>query len=177
MGPVFAKIVKTLFMFKEMRCLMVGLDNAGKTTILYRLKLGEVVTTIPTIGFNVEEVVVSNVKLTVWDLGGGDKIRPLWKHYYQDSSTIVFVVDSNDRARIDDAAELLWGSFNDEEVANALLLVYANKADLPGAMSTDEVADRMRLHTIRGRQCRIQSCCATSGEGLVEGLEWVIRST
>ena len=56
--------------------LMVGLDAAGKTTILYKLKLGEVVTTIPTIGFNVEQVDYKNISFTVWDVGGQDKIRP-----------------------------------------------------------------------------------------------------
>jgi small GTP-binding protein len=177
MGPVLAKIVKSLFMFKEMRCLMLGLDAAGKTTILYRLKLGEVVTTIPTIGFNVEQIDVGNCKLTVWDLGGGDKLRPLWRHYYQNTSTLVFVVDSHDRDRIDEAAELLWVFLNEEEVANAILLVYANKTDLPNAMSTAEIAERLRLHSIRGRQWHIQACCAASGDGLVEGLGWVVRST
>ena len=72
----------------------VGLDAAGKTTILYKLKLGEVVTTIPTIGFNVETVEYKNISFTVWDVGGQDKIRPLWRHYYQNTQGIIFVVDS-----------------------------------------------------------------------------------
>ena len=72
----------------------VGLDAAGKTTILYKLKLGEVVTTIPTIGFNVETVHYKNITFTVWDVGGQDKIRPLWRHYYEDAQGLIFVVDS-----------------------------------------------------------------------------------
>jgi ADP-ribosylation factor protein 1 len=90
-----------MFGKKEMRILMVGLDAAGKTTILYKLKLGEVVTTIPTIGFNVETVEYKNISFTVWDVGGQDKIRPLWRHYYQNTQGLIFVVDSNDRDRID----------------------------------------------------------------------------
>ena len=71
-----------IFGSKEMRLLMLGLDAAGKTTILYKLKLGQDVTTIPTVGFNVETVTYKNVKFNVWDVGGQDKIRPLWRHYY-----------------------------------------------------------------------------------------------
>uniref|UniRef100_A0A3P9MH61 ADP-ribosylation factor 1 n=1 Tax=Oryzias latipes TaxID=8090 RepID=A0A3P9MH61_ORYLA len=85
MGNVFASLFKGLFGKKEMRILMVGLDAAGKTTILYKLKLGEIVTTIPTIGFNVETVEYKNISFTVWDVGGQDKIRPLWRHYFQNT--------------------------------------------------------------------------------------------
>ena len=83
MGLAFSRIWERMFGKQEMRILMVGLDAAGKTTILYKLKLGEVVTTIPTIGFNVETVEYKNISFTVWDVGGQDKIRPLWRHYYQ----------------------------------------------------------------------------------------------
>ncbi|KAK8650054.1 hypothetical protein V6N13_139704 [Hibiscus sabdariffa] len=85
MGLSFAKLFSRLFAKKEMRILMVGLDAAGKTTILYKLKLGEIVTTIPTIGFNVETVEYKNISFTVWDVGGQDKIRPLWRHYFQNT--------------------------------------------------------------------------------------------
>jgi len=98
MGNMFATLFKGLFGKKEMRILMVGLDAAGKTTILYKLKLGEIVTTIPTIGFNVETVEYKNISFTVWDVGGQDKIRPLWRHYFQNTQGLIFVVDSNDRS-------------------------------------------------------------------------------
>lgn len=86
---------------------IVGLDAAGKTTILYKLKLGEIVTTIPTIGFNVETVEYKNICFTVWDVGGQDKIRPLWRHYFQNTQGLIFVVDSNDRERITEAEKEL----------------------------------------------------------------------
>merc|ERR1712048_950550 len=107
---------------QEMRILMVGLDAAGKTTILYKLKLGEVGTTIPTIGFNVETVEYKNLKFTVWDVGGQDKIRPLWRHYYQGTNGVIFVVDSNDRDRIEDAREELAGLLSADEMRDAALL-------------------------------------------------------
>ena len=85
MGMMFSKVFAGLIGKKDVRILMVGLDAAGKTTILYKLKLGEIVTTIPTIGFNVETVEYKNISFTVWDVGGQDKIRPLWRHYYQNT--------------------------------------------------------------------------------------------
>ena len=100
MGLTFSKLFGKLFGKKDVRILMVGLDAAGKTTILYKLKLGEIVTTIPTIGFNVETVEYKNISFTVWDVGGQDKIRPLWRHYYQNTQGVIFVVDSNDRDRV-----------------------------------------------------------------------------
>lgn len=83
-----------------MRILILGLDGAGKTTILYRLQVGEVVTTIPTIGFNVEQVTYKNLKFQVWDLGGQTSIRPYWRCYYSNTDAIIYVVDSADRDRI-----------------------------------------------------------------------------
>merc|ERR1719271_197356 len=124
---------------KEMRILMVGLDAAGKTTILYKLKLGEVVTTIPTIGFNVETGEYKNISFTVWDVGGQDKIHPLWRHYYQNTQGVIFVVDSNDRDRIDAARDKLHRMLNEPQLRNAALLVFANKQDLPNAMSAAEM--------------------------------------
>ena len=151
MGTSFGKIWARFFGKKEMRILMVGLDAAGKTTILYKLKLGEVVTTIPTIGFNVETVEYKNISFTVWDVGGQDKIRLLWRHYYQNTQGIIFVVDSNDRDRVDDAKEELHRMLGEDELKDAILLVMANKQDLPGAMTTPDLTDKLGLHTIRGR--------------------------
>ncbi|OMJ10358.1 ADP-ribosylation factor, partial [Smittium culicis] len=102
MGMAISRLFNGLFGNREMRILMVGLDAAGKTTILYKLKLGEIVTTIPTIGFNVETVEYKNINFTVWDVGGQDKIRPLWRYYFQNTQGIIFVIDSNDRERVNE---------------------------------------------------------------------------
>merc|ERR1712100_785788 len=173
MGSVFAKLFGGK---REMRILMVGLDAAGKTTILYKLKLGEVVTTIPTIGFNVETVEYKNISFTVWDVGGQDKIRPLWRHYYQNTQGLIFVVDSNDRDRVDAAHEELHKMLNEDELREAIVLVFANKQDLPNAMSAAEVTEKLGLHSMRNRQWFIQSACATTGDGLYEGLDWMSRT-
>lgn len=168
-----ASIFKGLFSKKELRILMVGLDAAGKTTILYKLKLGEVVTTIPTIGFNVETVEYKNISFTVWDVGGQDKIRPLWRHYFQNTQGVIFVIDSNDRERINEAREELTRMLNEDELRDAVLLVLANKQDLPNAMNAAEITDKLSLHTLRSRSWFIQATCATTGDGLHEGLDWL----
>lgn len=173
MGNVFVNLFKHLFGKRDMRILMVGLDAAGKTTILYKLKLGEIVTTIPTIGFNVETVDYKNVSFTVWDVGGQDKIRPLWRHYFQNTQGLIFVVDSNDRERISEAKDELIRMTAENELRDAVLLIFANKQDLPNAMNAAEITDKLGLHSLRGRHWYIQSTCATSGDGLYEGLDWL----
>merc|ERR1712013_969730 len=110
---------------------------------LYKLKIGEVVTTIPTIGFNVEEVEYKNISFTVWDIGGQDRIRHLWRHYYHKTQGLIFVLDSNDRDRIEDAREELTKILNEDEMRDAALLVFANKQDLPNAMTAAEMTDKM----------------------------------
>ncbi|XP_033761573.1 ADP-ribosylation factor-like [Pecten maximus] len=173
MGNIFGKLFQSLFGKKEMRILMVGLDAAGKTTILYKLKLGEIVTTIPTIGFNVETVEYKNISFTVWDVGGQDKIRPLWRHYFQNTQGLIFVVDSNDRERIVEAKEELMRMINEDELRDAVLLVLANKQDLPNAMAASDITENLGLSTLRNRNWYIQATCATSGDGLYEGLDWL----
>jgi len=176
MGLSISKLFNGLWGKKEMRILMVGLDAAGKTTILYKLKLGEIVTTIPTIGFNVETVEYKNISFTVWDVGGQDKIRPLWRHYYQNTQGIIYVVDSNDRDRVQEARDELQRMLNEDELRDALLLVFANKQDLPNAMSAAEITEKLGLQSIRQRDWYIQATCATSGDGLYEGLEWLSQN-
>eukprot|EP00182_Erythrolobus_australicus_P004893 CAMPEP_0185841500 /NCGR_PEP_ID=MMETSP1353-20130828/17924_1 /TAXON_ID=1077150 /ORGANISM="Erythrolobus australicus, Strain CCMP3124" /LENGTH=234 /DNA_ID=CAMNT_0028540979 /DNA_START=508 /DNA_END=1214 /DNA_ORIENTATION=+ len=172
-GDLVLEDVRLAMGKKDMRILMVGLDAAGKTTILYKLKLGEIVTTIPTIGFNVETVEYKNISFTVWDVGGQDKIRPLWRHYFQNTQGIIFVVDSSDRERIVEAREELHKMLSEEELRSAVLLVFANKQDLPNAASTAELANALQLPNLRQRSWYIQACCATNGEGLFEGLDWL----
>merc|ERR1712055_336389 len=173
MGLTFSTLFKGLFGKKDMRILMVGLDAAGKTTILYKLKLGEIVTTIPTIGFNVETVEYKNISFTVWDVGGQDKIRPLWRHYFQNTQGLIFVVDSNDKERVGESKEELHKMLEEDELRDAVLLVFANKQDLPNAMSPGELTDKLGLNSLRNRRWYIQSTCATQGTGLYEGLDWL----
>eukprot|EP00042_Codosiga_hollandica_P042193 m.384285 g.384285 ORF g.384285 m.384285 type:complete len:188 (-) comp56269_c0_seq10:1696-2259(-) len=158
---------------RNARILMLGLDAAGKTTILYKLHLGEVVHTIPTIGFNVESVSYKNVNFTMWDVGGQTKIRPLWRHYYNNTEALIFVVDSSDSQRFAEAREELAFLTESDELRNATLLVFANKSDMPGAVGVDKLADHLGLRKMTGRNWFIQPTCATTGDGLYEGLDWL----
>lgn len=174
MGLALSKLFDKLFGKKEMRILMLGLDAAGKTTILYKLKLGEVVSSVPTIGFNVETVEYKNIKFTVWDVGGQDKIRLLWRHYYQNTQGLIFVVDSSDKDRIDIAKEELQRMLGEEELRDAVVLVFANKQDM-GVMSVADITERLALHSMRGREWFIQGTCAITGDGLYDGLDWLTK--
>ena len=176
MGALISALMKIFYPETPSKILMLGLDAAGKTTILYKLKLGEIVTTIPTIGFNVETVEYKNISFTVWDVGGQDKIRPLWRHYYQNTQGVIFVVDSNDRDRVGEARDELHRMLNEDELREAILLVFANKQDLPNAMNAAEITDKLGLHSLRQRNWYIQSTCATTGDGLYEGLDWLSSS-
>ncbi|KAF2858392.1 ARF/SAR superfamily [Piedraia hortae CBS 480.64] len=174
MGGSVSKVMAKLFGSKEMRLLMLGLDAAGKTTILYKLKLDSDVTTIPTVGFNVETVTYKNTKFNVWDVGGQDKIRPLWRHYFSGTQGLIFVVDSNDRKRIQEAREELRRIIQDREMKDALLLVFANKQDINGAMSPQEVSRQLGLDEIASDHIwKVEPSCATTGEGIFEGLAWL----
>lgn len=158
---------------REFRLLMLGLDAAGKTCTLYKLKLGENVTTIPTIGFNVETVQYRNISFTVWDVGGQHKIRPLWRHYFQGTDGLIFVVDSCDSARFDEAAQELHNLLSFDEMRDAKVLIFANKQDLPDSVSASEIADKLSLRNLRRHEWFIQPCSATVGTGIYEGLDWL----
>ncbi|CAI7806681.1 unnamed protein product [Closterium sp. NIES-54] len=286
MGVIISKLLSSLFGEREARILVLGLDNAGKTTILYRLQVGEVVSTIPTIGFNVETVQYKNIKFQVWDLGGQTSIRifllrspsflfpfpfplthpplhfprcplpfppasclfsrtivvvlllpqhstrhlpllppplpavllpslplvcaqqnvlvafllipsrssslsffsycsptvptlvcvlnrPYWRCYYPNTQAVIYVVDSTDVDRMGTSKEEFHAILDEEELKEAVVLVYANKQDLPGAMSEVQVSDALGLHKIKSRPWAIYKTSAVKGDGLFEGLDWL----
>ncbi|OBZ89142.1 ADP-ribosylation factor-like protein 1 [Choanephora cucurbitarum] len=175
MGALFSSLFSKLWGEKEVRILILGLDGAGKTTILYRLQIGEVVSTIPTIGFNVETVTYKNIKFQVWDLGGQTSIRPYWRCYYSNTDAIIYVVDSVDKDRMQTSREELHAMLEEDELKDAALLVFANKQDMEGALSSAEVADALGLSTLKNRQYAIYRTSALKGEGLTEGLDWLVN--
>ncbi|CAD8080700.1 unnamed protein product [Paramecium primaurelia] len=173
MGIPLSTIFDSWFSKKEMRILMVGLDAAGKTTILYKLKLGEVVSSVPTIGFNVEKVEYKNISFTVWDIGGQDKLRLLWRHYFTGTQGIIFVIDSSDKERINVAKEELMRLMGDEELRDAALLILANKFDI-SQVTVDELISKLELQSLR-REWFVQTTCAITGDGLYQGLDWLSK--
>lgn len=169
----YNKIKNALQKSEPKRILLLGLDAAGKTTILYKLKINEFVTTIPTIGFNLEEVKYKNLKMTIWDVGGQDNIRKLWKHYYNGCMALIFVVDASDRSRIEEAQDELHKLLNEEELNGIPVLIYSNKQDSEYAMNTKEIVEKLCLYMVKSRPWYIQPSCATNGMGIYEGLDWL----
>lgn len=103
------------------------------------------------------------------------KIRPLWRHYFQNTQGLIFVVDSNDRERVVEAERELHNMLNEDELRDAVVLVFANKQDLPNAMTAAELTDKLRLNSLHNRKWYIQATCATQGNGLYEGLDWLSK--
>ncbi|CAI7829459.1 unnamed protein product [Closterium sp. NIES-54] len=190
----FRKLFDTLFGNREMRVLMLGLDAAGKTTILYKLHIGEILSTVPTIGFNVEKVQYKNVQFTVWDVGGQEKLRPMWRNYFNNTDALIYVVDSLDRERVRQAAQefqvceimglqqlcnCYWlractaAAFQTSQKPPPLPTCPLSSLLQKGAMSPLEVCEIMGLQQLRNRYWHIQGTSAPKGEGLFEGLDWL----
>eukprot|EP00455_Lapot_gusevi_P006300 TRINITY_DN1269_c0_g4_i2.p1 TRINITY_DN1269_c0_g4~~TRINITY_DN1269_c0_g4_i2.p1 ORF type:complete len:182 (-),score=28.96 TRINITY_DN1269_c0_g4_i2:368-913(-) len=176
MGSFFSSLIDKIFGSapKNLRILMLGLDAAGKTTILYALKIGRV-ETVPTIGFNVETIEYQGVHFNVWDVGGQDKIRALWRHYFVGTQGLIFVVDCSDRERVEEAKEEFYMLLEEKELSESVLLIFANKQDIPGALTPEELQREFALDTLEGRRWHVQGSCARTSEGLPQGLDWLLR--
>lgn len=151
---------------------MLGLDAAGKTTILYKLKLDETVSTIPTIGFNVETVKHSkSVSFTVWDIGGQQKLRPLWKHYLKGTDGLIFVVDCWDFSRVDEVREELSNLLSLPEMQDVPIMIFGNKQDMRGAVNPPQLIEQLHMNRYNNHSWYVQGTCAVTGEGIWEGIE------
>jgi len=178
MGGLFAKVLSFLpsWAVPNYRVLINGLDAAGKTTIVYYLKLGQKVVTIPTIGFNVETIQVNRMlSFTMWDVGGGEKLRPLFRHYTEGTRAFIYVVDGSDVERLPIAIQELYQDILSHDTHNLPLLIFLNKYDLPGIASCEYVAEAANLLNEKQRRWRVQASIATTGAGLQQGLEWLSR--
>jgi len=159
---------------KEVRILMLGLDNAGKTTILKKF-MGEDINTIsPTLGFNIKTVEHRSYKVNIWDVGGQKSLRSYWRNYFESTDGLIWVVDSADKRRLLDCVKELHELLVEERLAGATLLVFANKQDLPGALSADEIKDALDLDSISTHHWSILPCSAVSGKNLLQGIDWIL---
>ncbi|OQS06744.1 hypothetical protein THRCLA_01217, partial [Thraustotheca clavata] len=154
---------------------MVGLANAGKTSILYQYKFNEATTTVPTIGFNVETFNYKKMSFTAWDFSGREQLRPLWRYYFDDTAAVIFVVDSASTVLMQEAAEVLHGLLKVQELKDVPFLIYVNKQDIPTCMSVAEVTEALQLNNVVSHEVHVQGCCAQSGDGLYEGLDWLTK--
>ena len=173
MGFIFSKILDFFSRSRnKFKIIILGIQNAGKTTILYRLSIGQLVKTTPTIGSNVEEISYNNVKLQAWDLGGQESSRSVWDIYFTNTDAIIYVIDTNDET-YDDSKEQFYKLLKNETLRNVVILIYANKQDLPGAKNVGDIIKIYGLDNIKDHIWHIQPCSAQTGEGLITGMKWL----
>ncbi len=177
MGGLFSSFVSLFKTKKELRLLMVGLDQAGKSTIVATMQIGKPVTSAikPTIGFDLEEISFQSMKLKVWDISGQEKFRELWKHYYEGSNGIIFVVDSTDRARLGEVRDEFQRVLMEQDLNYVRILVFVNKQDLPDAMKGKEVRTALGIGMEYEAKVHVQECSAKTNAGLVEGFTWLVN--
>ncbi|KAK3017145.1 hypothetical protein RJ639_007820 [Escallonia herrerae] len=171
---------------KEMRILMVGLDNSGKTTIVLKINGEDTSVISPTLGFNIKTIAYNKYTLNIWDVGGQRTIRSYWRNYFEQTDGLVWVVDSSDLRRLDDCKFELDNLLKEERLSGASLLILANKQDIQGALSPDEITKAswysilllqvLNLEAMdKTRHWRIVGCSAYTGEGLLEGFDWLVQ--
>ena len=174
MGFILSKILEFFTKSRNnFKIIILGMQNAGKTTILYRLSLGQLVKTTPTIGSNVEELTYNNVKFQAWDLGGQESTRSVWDVYYMNTDAIVYVIDSMDDEYYEESKIQFHKMLNNPALKNATILIFANKQDLPGAKTVNKLIEDYEFDKIKSHIWHIQSCSALKGEGLVTGIKWL----
>ncbi|CDF33531.1 Putative uncharacterized protein [Chondrus crispus] len=169
---------------REMRILILGLDNAGKTTFVKHLKGEDVHTVSPTLGFDIDTMDFDGYRLNIWDVGGQQTIRAYWRNYFEQTDGIIWVVDSADTRRLADCRKELEGLLKEERLAGASLLILANKQDLAGALSPEGIVAELALNDVIGRKRHWQvfPCSAYSREegsksttNLAQSLQWLVE--
>ncbi|NXG15026.1 ARL14 protein, partial [Grallaria varia] len=160
---------------KQTNIVMLGLDFAGKSTLLYKFRYKDVFLTIPTIGFNVDMIEIGkDFTLTFWDVGGQEKMRQVWSNFLEDTDGLLYVVDSSDKRRLEESRKEFELILKNESIKNVPVVVLANKQDLPGALNAEDITRRLKMKKYcSDRTWYVQPCCAITGEGLAEALQRV----
>lgn len=165
--------------------LILGLDNAGKTTYLEQTKTkftkhykginpSKITTTV---GLNLGEIETSNVRLRFWDLGGQEELQSLWDKYYAESHAIIYLVDSYDRERLHESKETFSRMITNSSLRGVPLLLLANKQDLDHTLSVADLKSEFHEFARSGgiRDCKVMGTSALNGEGVNEGIEWLVQ--
>lgn len=171
-----------LFRKDEFHILILGVDKAGKTNVLERLKTiysnvigldpGKI---LPTVGLNVGRVEAHNTSLVFWDLGGQVGLRSIWEKYYEESHAVIYVVDSANKGRFDESKSAMEKVLGSRELYGAPLLILANKQDLEEAETPQSVAEHFGIGRVDSRPVKVQPVCAYTGQGLREGVQWLVE--
>lgn len=170
-------IKKTKQKEKEMRILILGLDNAGKTTVVKRFCNQDTSTISPTLGFMIHAFSFRGVTLNVWDIGGQQCLRSYWRNYFESTDGIIWVVDSNDQGRLQDCKRELQNLLQEERLAGATLLLFLNKQDIATALPPAEISEILDTASIASGKRHVKTvvCSARTGDGLLEGISWLVE--
>ena len=161
---------------EKKKLLFLGLDNAGKTSILNKLTNGSIHTVSPTRGYNITQTAFEGIEFSIWDVGGQQSLRNQWPNYFEKVAGIIWVIDSADKARMFETGLELAALLENDKINGIPLLIFANKQDLVTAMNADEITDELELHSIRNRDWQIQNCSALDGSGIEDGLHWLSQA-
>lgn len=162
---------------KESRLLILGLDNSGKSSILKALSGEDPTNTTPTQGFNIKSIVSDGFKLNMWDIGGQKSIRSYWHNYFESTDGLIWVVDSADTKRLEETGYELETLLKEEKLAGVPVMIFANKQDLFSAETPAKISEALNLSGITDRAWHIQGCSATKGDGLQDGIAWIIKQS
>uniref|UniRef100_A0A1D1XUY0 ADP-ribosylation factor-related protein 1 n=1 Tax=Anthurium amnicola TaxID=1678845 RepID=A0A1D1XUY0_9ARAE len=181
MFSLFYGLWKYIFSKTEFHVLILGIDKAGKTTLLEKLKSlysnleglppDRIV---PTVGLNIGRLEVSNTKLVFWDLGGQVGLRTIWEKYYEEAHAVIYVIDATCPSRFEDSKSALEKVLRHEDLRGAPVLILANKQDLPGAVSAEEVARYLDLKELDDRQYMFEAVSAYEGIGVKVAIDWLV---
>jgi len=180
---LWAVLYKLGFLKKNATILLLGLDNAGKTTLLHKLKYGSIRLVIPTQRAQLEEIVLGNVKFRAWDLGGHAQVRSLWKEFFFEADAVIFLVDSADRERLPESRKELTSLINDSNLSNSPFLILGNKTDLETALTYKELVGALGLENLipedenstfeQSRCIKLFPCSLVEGTGYSQGFKWL----
>ena len=164
---------------RDMNLLVVGLDNSGKTSIINFLKTSDsrVISVTPTVGFSVENFSAKALNFTAFDMSGQTRYRNLWETYYRETDAIIFVIDSSDKMRLVVCKEELDSMLNHPDIKqkNLPILILANKIDIRGACTPNEIRNQLELERIRNKSWNVFGSNALNGEGVNEAFEWLAQ--
>jgi len=176
---------KYYFQRDEFCVLILGLDNAGKTTFLEQTKIKfnpkyqrstqQLKRVSTTVGLNIGKIDVGNIRMLFWDLGGQEELRTLWDKYYSESHGIIYLIDSADPERFDESKDAFVNMLANEHLDTVPLLILANKQDKPEAKTVLDIKEAFHdsARRIGNRDCMIRPISALTGEGVMEGIEWM----
>ncbi|TFK07801.1 coiled-coil domain-containing protein 147 [Platysternon megacephalum] len=164
---------------------MVGLDNAGKTATVKGIQGESPEDVAPTVGFSKIDLKQGRFEVTIFDLGGGKRIRGIWKNYYAEAYGIIFVVDSSDTERMEETKETMTEVLRHPRISGKPILVLANKQDREGALAEADVIECLSLEKLVNEHkclCQIEPCSAVMGYGkkidksIRKGLYWLLHT-